>query len=181
MRSGFTMVEAVVMLGILTAVSAVVLFSFTGFNEGAALNRSARELALSIRKAQNMSLAVTQVPTVNGPKIPPAVGLKLSTLTPSTYFLFADMVRDNKYTASDDAKIGNDTTLERGIRVDSLKDKDGVAHATAYVIFSAPEATTFLGDDNGGSIGDKLDVSLKTPAGQIRTITVRTSGQINVR
>lgn len=175
------MVEAVVMLAIVIAISAVVLFSFTGFNEGAALNRSSRELALAIRRAQNMSLAVTQIQTSAGPRIPPAVGLKLSTLAPATYFTFADLLHDNKYASADDAKIGSDATFERGIKLDSLKDKDGVARATVHIIFAAPEATVFLGDENGVSVGDKLDITLKTPAGQTRTVVVRTSGQVSVR
>ena len=36
---GFTMIEVVVMVAIVTAISSVVLFSFAGLNESGALNR----------------------------------------------------------------------------------------------------------------------------------------------
>lgn len=190
-NSGFTIVEIAVMLGIITAISAIVLVSFTGLHEGAAVNRAARELALAIRRAQNMSFAVTRVDTAAGPKIPPAVGVRASAGSP-IYFIFADMVRDNKYgdTVQDgvvDAKVVNgEAAMERGIKVVSIAARDslGAAYAVpvAHIMFLAPEATVALSDAAGASLGEVLEIEVGSASGAAKKkITVRTSGQVSVR
>lgn len=174
------MIEVVVMLGILTLVSTAVLVSFTGLNESGLINRSAREFALAIRRAQNMSLAVTQVETSAGPQVPPAVGVKLDRSYPSIYFLFADIIFDKKYTA-DDAKIGQDENFPPGIKINSLIDSAGGTRSVVYIIFTAPEAAVSLTDENGISIGDKITVELASPSRQKRKVTIRTSGQVSIK
>lgn len=179
---GYTMIEVVVMLAIVTAISTVVLISFTGLNEGGAVNRSARELALAIRRAQNMSLAVTQVQTSSGPRIPPAVGLKLDRSNPTSYFTFADLVLDNKYVSAGDAQIGVDETFPRGTRINLLTGPTGSPHTIVYIMFAAPEAVVTLSDINGASIGDKAEIEIVSASGLYKKrITVRTSGQVGIK
>ena len=188
---GFTIIEIVVMLMIMTAVSAVVLVSFTGLHEGAALNRAARELAFAIRRAQNMSFAVTQIGTQAGPVIPPAVGVRLVSGSPN-YFLFADIAQDNKYSEEVvggliDAKVSSgEQTFEGGIKVGSLTAYDdlGIPHVTpvAHIIFIAPEAAVVLADTDGNSLGEVVEISLVSASGQLKkTIVVRTSGQVSIK
>ena len=180
------MVEVVVMLMIITAVSATVLVGFGSTRESASLNRSSRELALAIRRAQNMSLAVTQIDTSAGPKIPAAVGLYLERGR-ETYFLFADLARDNKYDASDVKIMGNqDLAFERGVRIKSLVYYDDAGRRQtlpiAHIIFAAPEAEMKLSDINGAPLGELMEVELGTLSGQLsKTITVRISGQIGIK
>ena len=181
-RNGFTLIEAVVMLGVITAISSVVLVSFAGLSEGGALNRSARDLALSLRQAQNMALAVTQVSTSLGPKIPPATGIKLIQNSTS-YFTFADLNLDNKYTGeNEDAKIGAHQNFVRGIKVKSLTDGAGNARSIAYVTFAAPEAAVALSDVNGTKIGNQLTIELTSGSGNTtKKIIIGTSGQISIK
>jgi len=178
------------MMTIIVTISGMVLVSFTGLHEGTALNRAARELALAIRKVQNTSLAVTQVHTHAGPKIPSAVGLRL-TQDARVYILFADLTRDNKYDTSvisddPDAKIGDDQLFESGVKVKSLTYVDVLNNpqtvASAHIIFVAPEATVFIGDQDGNTIGDILKIELTSASGRLtKTVTVRTSGQVSIQ
>ena len=191
---GFTIVEMVVVMAVITAISAVVLVNFGGLREGAALTRSARELALSIRRAQNMSLAVTRVDTlVNGelvPAIPPAVGLRLEQDRQS-YFLFADMVQDNKYDAElipdvDDALISDDVLFEQGVRIKALTYRDALEQprsiSVAHVVFVAPEAAVSLTDGDGSSLGDLLEIELALPSGRlVKKIEMRMNGQVSIK
>ncbi len=184
------MVEVVVMMMIIVTISGMVLASFTGLHEGAALNRGARELALAIRKMQNTSLAVTQVETGRGPKIPSAVGIRL-TRGVSTFILFADLTRDNKYDTSvlsddPDAKIGEDQMFEGGVIVKSLTYFDALDNPqtveVAHIIFAAPEATVFIADQDGNTLGDTLKIELVAGSGLLtKTVTVRTSGQVSIQ
>ena len=52
------MVELVVLLAIITLISGVVLASFPVLSRRIHLQRSTRQVALSLRKAQNMAFAV---------------------------------------------------------------------------------------------------------------------------
>lgn len=181
-RAGFTLIEAAVTLAIIVTISAVVLFSFSGFTGGAALNRSIRELALAVRKTQNMSLAVRQIDTPSGPVIPLAVGMQMNIAASNTYFVFADILRNNKYDAGSDVKIGSNETFERNVRISSLTDQAGAPQATVHIMFAAPEAAMTLADGNGASIGEKIDVRLTTPTGSLtKKMTVRTSGQVSIQ
>lgn len=180
------MVEMVVILAIVTAVSAVVLFSFTGLSEGTALSRSARELALAIRQAQNMSLAVTQINVGSPPtaQIPPAVGIRLNTAEPTIYFLFADLpIVDNRYSGDSEKILGTQITFERRVKINRIVDEAGAPKALAHIIFAAPEASVFITDANGSStLGEKVDIELTAPSGNLKkTITIRSSGQISIK
>lgn len=190
------MAEMVVILSIMTVISAIVLFSFTGLSERGAINRSARELALALRSAQGMSLAVTQVgvgsPPVN--KIPPAVGIKFIRGT-NNYQIFADLnPRDFKYTDSNE-KIGDPKVMEKSVHIDSLIYYDvlGIAGSAgaAHIIFAAPEATMEITDSNGVTLGngERLEIQLSPSAAAscqeiinpCKKVIVRTSGQINIK
>lgn len=173
--SGHTVIEMVVITGIIVTVSALLLINFSGLNETVALNRSTWELGLALRKTQNMALAVTEV--VVPP--PPAVGVRLSTLNPATYFTFADQNGDNIYTSPSEIKIGADMVFERGVKIYRITGQRNNEYSTVHVLFSAPEAVMVIADENGESIGNKIDVELISPSGTLtRTLTVWTTGQI---
>ena len=188
--AGFTMVEVVVMMSIITIISGIVLVSFTGLHEGAALNRSARELALAIRRAQNMSLAVTQIETLVGPRIPPAIGIRFEQGA-GGYFVFGDFNRDNRYggeLAEDerDVRITGDAVFEGNVKIRSVAYYDAFNNRqqvqVLYVIFAAPEAAVTLADADGISLGDLAEIELVTASGQLtKRIVARTSGQVSIR
>lgn len=185
---GFTMVEVVVVLSIITIISTVVLVSFTGLNESGVINRSGRELALGVRRAQNMSLAVTQISVGSPPtnQIPPAVGVRFSTLSSesNSFFLFADLdPRDNKYTDASEKIIDSTVTFERAVKINKISSKSGQQYSIAHIIFTAPEATAALTDQDGGVIpGGEINVELISPSGNFKkTVSVRESGQIVIK
>ncbi len=182
---GFTGVEMLVTITIITAISAIILVSFVGLREGAALNRSARELALAIRRVQNMSLAVTQVDTADGPLIPPAVGIQLAR-DAQTYLTFADVAHDHSYNPDlDDSLIGTPGRFEGGVRVQTLKYVEESAEREsplAHIVFDAPEAEVFLTDEEGESLGEILRITLVTPSGRLsKDIAIRTNGQVSIK
>lgn len=193
-KKGFTMIEIIVMLGIVTGISTVVLFSFGGLTGATALNRSIRELALNIRKVQNMSLAVTKISTTQGFLAPPAVGVFL-TDDSSSYFFFADMPfssdprdRDNRYDGElfgIDGKVHNsDRKFERKVTINSLLAGSAeplVPYQIIHIIFSAPESDMIITDENGNSVGNTLEIQLTTPTGATKKVIVRTTGQVSIK
>lgn len=186
---GFTMVEMVVILGIITLLSAAVLFSFSGLNEGGALNRAIRELALDLREAQNLSLSVRQIqigsPAVS--QIPDAVGIRFVRNSIS-YFKFSDLApRDQTYTGASEKVVDSTRSFERNIKINDLTVFSGACPAgcsseIVNVIFFSPEAAVTITNDYGTIIGDRLDIKISAPnVGQTKTLTLRSSGQITIK
>ena len=189
-HTGFTLVEVVITMMIMVTISGIVLVSFTGLHEGTAVNRSARELALALRQAQNMSLAVAEVDTRAGPKIPGAVGVRVGVGLP-IYFLFADLTRDNKYDPGSiltepDTKIGSDRVFEGGARVSALTYSDDLGQTRSLLIaqlmFLVPDASILMTDQDGNQIGDTLHIEIASGSGALKkNVTIRTSGQISIQ
>jgi len=184
--AGYTAIEVVIVASIMMVISAIVLVGFGGLNDSVALNRSVRDLAVVLRRAQNMALAVTGVPAI-GNVVPPAVGVEL-TKGASTYLLFADRVgsRDNKY-GSSDGELIQSSRFDRNVVAYQFFDVSGdiinPAGGVLNIIFSAPEADLRITDGNGNGDSDwaKVDIVFRSPSGKEKVITVRESGQITVR
>lgn len=186
-RYGFTLVEIVVILGIVTAISALVLFGFGGFNEGVSLHRATRKLALDIRRAQNMAIATAQV-SVGDPnpalRIPPAVGVRLDRGEPLLYFLFVDLrPLDFRYGGGGEKISNSNTAFDRGVRIRRLINTDETEYAAVHIIFTSPESDIHITDNNGNTIpGDLISVELASASGTTKkTVTIRTSGQISIK
>lgn len=195
LKRGFTMVEVVVMLSIITLLSGVVLFSFTGLNEGGALTRASRELALGIRRAQNQALAVRKLaletPTT---KIPRAVGVRLQQ-NQTYFFLFGDINPNNNPAINDEnfkydlgEKIIDSTvTFDRNIKIDSVTCTLGTTSSSCSpvnILFSNPFGNVSITDDSspkGLIIADRIEIRLKAPSGGTKTVTVLKSGQVSVQ
>jgi prepilin-type N-terminal cleavage/methylation domain-containing protein len=184
-HKGFTVVEVVIVLAIITMISSIILANFSGFNEGVTLSRSVRELALAARKAQNMALAVLRVTRQDGTTgIPRAMGIQVSRGT-AGYFIFADFVNDNRYNQSDDEKISPGTMIfERGAAITDFLGKNNtlLSASKIHIIFASPEAAITLTDENGTDIGEKVTFRLVSQSGKVtKSVTVRTSGQISAK
>jgi type II secretory pathway pseudopilin PulG len=179
------MVEIVVMLGILTFVSAILLTTFPSFNESGVLIRTQQELALDARKMQNTALAVANVEVTmpDGSQtlvIPAKVGMYFDLATPTTYVLFVDLNADNKYAAADDGRIA-EVTLRRGLKFSTILNELGGAVSIVNIIFAPPDAAITVRNASGASIGGLATFEIQSPNLLLkRRVTVRTTGQIAV-
>lgn len=182
--AGFSTAELIIVVAIITMMSAFVLTSFTGIREGTSVGAAARELALAVRREQSISLAVSRVDTDVGQLFAPVVGLKLVQGS-RTYFMFADIDKSKTYGAGD-GKIGQDTVLEGTSYIRKITYRDALQNPqtapVAHLMSAAPEATLTFSDDAGVSLGDVLEIELSGSSGNaVRTVTVRTSGQVSIK
>jgi len=179
-NAGFTMFEIVVMLAIITAISVVVIFSFSDLREGININKTAREIALALRQAQNFSLAVRSIDTPLGNTVPRTVGVQI--VVGGSYFIFADLNVNGKFDALTDVKLTDSTPIPGG----SIFGFEGCVPTPCpsiiNVLFSSPEAAVTLTDNNGADIGDRVQIDLQSFTGLTkRNVSVRTSGQISIQ
>lgn len=188
------MVELVVLLAIITLISGVVLASFPVLSRRIHLQRSTRQVALSLRKAQNMAFAVRQANTISGRVIPPAYGVHFSRTAPTSYLIFADLrggpggTSNGIYDSAIDAVVET-IALDPGIRIGDLLADLGAPQDAISVAFSVPEARMSIANPTF-PVAESLEIVLQVetgvtlPAGApnlTRSVVVRTSGQIRVK
>lgn len=100
--SGFTLVEMMVSVSIITLIMATVLFNYSSFNDRLALGSAAQEIALAIRQAQTYGLTVREAKATTG-IFDKAYGIYFDSRSGSDryryYYLFADLDGDKVYDA----------------------------------------------------------------------------------
>lgn len=87
-KTGLTVLELLVVIGIMAVISTVVLTHYPEFGGSLSLGRVARETALSVRQAQAYGLGVRGI--ADPVKYPP-YGIYFSQATPNEFILFADL------------------------------------------------------------------------------------------
>jgi len=184
--TGFTLVESVIVLGIIVLIASFLLVGFPSFSQRINLQRASQRLALSLRKAQNMSLAVRQLELPSGVRtVPPAFGIYIDQAsTPTSYFIFADLrPSDQLYDPGDDIVVET-ITLEPGIAFDELVSDLGggeVVRDVLNIVFTVPEARMEIRSTDTETVGESAELILTSRAGDVRSVVVRTSGQIQVK
>lgn len=108
-KAGFTLIELMVTIVIFVILTAVVLFSQSGFNNTILLKNLAYDISLSIRQAQYYGINVNQSQSVANPFVPYGVYFNLTPNDPvhasnKNYIFFSDTINsqyqnisDNKY------------------------------------------------------------------------------------
>lgn len=187
-RAGFTLVEVVILLALFILVASIVLASFPRLSQRINLQHSSQGLALALRRAQNMAFAVRQVQTPLGRRIPPAYGLYFNRASPTSVILFADLLgadgtSDGLYRGGDDV-IVETVKLDPGIQINELISDIGGGNQRQDVLnisFSVPEARMVIANASF-SVGESAEISLKSGSlSYVRSVTVRTSGQVSTR
>lgn len=167
---GFTIIELLVITGLIGLMSAVLLPSFRTGDQELALSRSASKLSQDLRRVQEMALSAKE--TASG-EIPPGYGIYFEPGTyPNQYFLFADLDGDEAYTAGE---IIETVTLERKIKISDLSPTSPMSitfvSPNPDVVFSPVDsglASIVLSIDGSGVFQYRYNVinfsyGLKTP------------------
>ena len=180
------MVEMVVMLAMFSLVAGIVLASFPSFSGRINLQHSSQQLALALRRAQNMAFAVRQVSTPGGRVIPPAYGIYLDRATPNSFIIFADLhdsggISDGRYRAADDVVVES-VRFSPGVSLGEIVSNLSGGNQRQEVIsvsFSVPEARMSIANA-ALAVGESAEIFLTSSrsAAFRKSVVVRTSGQI---
>jgi len=159
--SGFTVVEMLVVISIITIITTTVIFNFRSARENQALERVAQRLAFDIRRAQTLALS-----GVNFDDNRCSYGIHIDASPQTRYTLFADKPPcDGTYTAGTDATIDT-VALETGIRITS---------GAFDITFTPPKPTIFI------SGGTSIVLSTGSLPAVTRTITVNDAGKVSIQ
>ena len=198
---GFTLVELLVVLAIITVISGVVLTGQNQFDNSLRITDTAYTLALSLRQVQTFGLSSR---TASGSSNA-GYGAHFDLATPTKYRLFVDIDPGSSIptycpVGSDplapDHKPGNclyDRTTEiiqtytfnRGFYVRQICGHDKFSSLTCTptivdVVFLRPNTNTIITDAVSGTQLKDLQIYLATPNGGQRVVCISYAGQISV-
>ncbi len=185
-KGGFTVLEMVIVLGIVTMISSVVLANYPAFNERLGVRRAAEDIASLIRQAQAYGLGVKEFGAGSG--IFPGYGIYFkryaSVGVPANfYILYADSNNNLIYDAPGE-KI-SELSLQGAAVIDDICGDQKQAtpgpcgKGNLYVEYLRPQPSVSLRTADGVSYSD-VEVKIKGPRGTTKTIVIWISGQVSI-
>ncbi len=198
---GFTVVELITTLGIVTVLLTIILFNQSKFIDGAALSNTADEMGISISQSQAYGIAARE--HISGTSnFSVAYGLTASLLSSgsgSSYILFADL--------NDNQSYDNDWSCPTGGPNECLEKKEISRGNYIYeicairtsggdqcsnigrvdVTFKRPHTEailTFYNTSGNQYVPPNLmgaRISIMSPSGGSRSVVVYTSGQVSIQ
>ena len=133
MSKGFTLVELLVVTGIIVIFTAMILPNYRLGDDQLAIQRSAHKLSQDIRRAQEFAISVKEF---NG-SLPSGYGIYFNLNQPDRYVIFADLNDDGLYSGLNEKT--EEAILEGNVRIDSFEP---VTTETSLTIFFAPPDPT---------------------------------------
>jgi prepilin-type N-terminal cleavage/methylation domain-containing protein len=210
-KTGFTLIELMIVVAIVAIVSSVVFSNMPLYKGTIALDREAGTMALTLRKAQQYSVAVrkfddtiTTIPAGCNEDLYkvrfPAYGVHLNLGSPSTYTIYADPDCDgvsNSYpTAGSNGDLIETISLGNRITIDDIcinidppltsecaSLTGNFDQADIWYVRPGPQIVFTL--YKGGAVvpppPTSLEIVLKLPEGNRRSVIARTTGQVSVQ
>ncbi|MCE9541612.1 prepilin-type N-terminal cleavage/methylation domain-containing protein [Candidatus Kaiserbacteria bacterium] len=194
LRSGFTLIELMVVTGIMIVISGLMFANNNSFGGTVQLENLAYDMALTVRQAQVYGISVQRFSTNT---FASAYGVHFSySVNPTAhdaFYLFADVVaQNNRYDCADPANATPTTcelvaaeTLFSGYRVaDLCIPKTQVrpcGHSTLDITFHRPNPDAYITADSQDVPYESARIYVTSPRGQTKSVIVETNGQISVQ
>ena len=179
--SGFTLLELLVVMGIMLVITSLILVKHSQFNGTVLLRNLSYSVALSIRQAQVYGLSGRNISGF----IATQFGVHFSATTPNQYILFADLDDDAAYDSGESIEV---FTLAGSYAISNICADTGALLKCSgsgdidrlTIIFRRPNPDarflTNVPETYSGAV-----VTLLSSQGATRTIEVTTTGQIEVQ
>ena len=203
---GFTLIELVVSLAIVTIITSTVIFKYADFTDKTALSKATNDLALAIRQAQVYGINVNQTAVSSG-DFTRAFGIYVNpACNPQTYYIFVDGNANQRY----DFQNGNagcgtpelptngdvfveKASLTNGIVFSDVCNGSGVCFSNnpgivrrMSITFLRPntDARIKMVDNNGnnwGALQTTGQIVFLSPRGATAVIVIGSTGQISIQ
>lgn len=197
LKRGFTLVEMIVVVGIITLISGLVLVNNNSFSGNVILQNLAYDIALSVRQAQVYGISVQRFNGIFGSAY--GMHFQVDSSNASTYALFADALDpvnglyDCPSPGTASCELVQSTTVGQGYRISSVcvTSAGGTQQCGSRldVTFKRPEPDACIaingesplnaaGACTGGAASARIVVT--SPQGKTKSVVVDVNGQISV-
>jgi len=181
MEKGFTLVELLVVIGIISLLTALILPNFRGGESQFALQRSANKLSQDIRRAQQMALSAKECQPCGGIFPETGYGIILDNAwSTRQYRLYADTHGKNEFFTPNDT-IVETIDLEKGVIIKEISLPPNT-YSSVSINFKPPDPITNI-KYNIGPPGQSLTIitlALETDPNKTKTVKVNKAGLIYV-
>lgn len=178
---GFTLVEMLVAIAIMIIIPGIIVANFPQIRLQFAVSRAAHKFAQDLRQAQDMSISSIEYKDSFGVVQPvDGYGIHLDTSVSSTqYSIYADKYPGNQQYDGQDYTIQTVdlSALEPGVYIKQLTNAFG---SSVSVNFSPPNPDTAITQLNAGANSVDVVFASQSDPNQTKTVTVNTSGLIEV-
>jgi prepilin-type N-terminal cleavage/methylation domain-containing protein len=141
---GFTLTELLVVIGIISLLTALTFAQYNRGQKSFTLQRSAYKLSQDIRVVQEMAMSAKE----RSGTVPPRYGILLDTASPDSYKLFSDINNNGTYQPPDE--IIETVYFEKGIEINEIFVWDPPFSKTEVSItFRPPDPSTEIRDPGG--------------------------------
>jgi len=197
---GFTIVEMLVSVGVVTLIMSSVLFNYSTFGDNLSLSSAGQELAITIRQSQTYGLTVKEV-SLGGGRFDAAYGVYFNLVAPTKYWIFVDINADGKFDVGSGCGSGPTNTeciekfnLRNNIKISNICNESSCPPQPSVRMMDVtflrpnPDANIYFTNNGGNFVGNTPPQSgyvtgkiiLISPKGKTLTITVESTGQVLV-
>jgi prepilin-type N-terminal cleavage/methylation domain-containing protein len=191
--SGFTLIELMVVTGIIVVVTGVVLANNNRFGGVVLLENLTYDVALSVRQAQVYGISVSRFGASN---FGAGYGVDFNKSSPTTYTLFGDSSGNGLYDCTTPGSLNCElisaTNINSGYYVASLCATPAGGSETCSgissidIVFKRPEPDAWISINGISCISDtsacqeSARITLESPRGDLMSVDVAANGQISV-
>ncbi|MBC7981973.1 prepilin-type N-terminal cleavage/methylation domain-containing protein [Candidatus Parcubacteria bacterium] len=182
-QKGFTLVELMVVVGIIAVISALSLFNSSKLNSSVLLSNTAYEIGLIIRDAQVSGLGA-KVLLNGGNATTSNQGVFFDKGTPEKIVFFADLDKNNTYNSGEESQVYNIENKRAGsiIRICEVNGTNCDDMYDLTVMFKRPNPEAYFYDTDHTSIGIQSNVVINVgfDGGDCRSIIIYKTGAIQI-
>ncbi len=195
---GFTLIEMLVVIGIIVVISGIILTNNARFGGLVQLQNLAYDIALSVRQAQVYGISVQRF---SGSTFAAAYGMHFAASSPNTYVLFGDVnapINGVYDPGGAIPELVQSTTIQSGYGIVNLfVTNSGVESATGTVTsldvtYRRPDPDACISKNGDiisfnakgrciGGINEQARIVVRSPRGDLKSIVISANGQIAVQ
>lgn len=183
--SGFTLIEMLVVIGIIGMLSAVTLANYRDVSARISLENLVQQMAIIVRQAQVYGISVAK--TTNVISEYPPYGVHFNTSPATSFILFVDNDGNGQYSGqSEDVEVINlkNNNIVSDISANKLSSSctTVLPLGTLDIIFTRPnpEAVFYAISGESRVYPSDVEITVRSPDGLYREVIVWSTGQISI-
>ncbi len=180
---GFTLIEMLVVIGVMAVISALILANNNRFGGVVLLQNLAYDIALSIRQAQVYGIAVARFNESFDAGYGMHFQIDTNPSAQSAYVLFADVNDNGVYDPP--GELVQSTFIAGGYRIAQLcvtpaSASDRCDITSLDILFVRPEPDAYIRSPQVSGLNEAGSITVISPREDTKTIRIYANGQISV-